>query len=228
MKMRLLMVSAAAVCGVPSAHAIDFLDTEFLDTDWTASELVDTTPGGLATFTAIQQTSGGNPDAYRQTEHFYHEGSILVNHVRGGFTHNITPGSFLTHVSYSFDVNIFPVGGMGAVAYGLSIRQGTNVYIDYHLAFPTGWHSLSFSNLIAGQFDRIGGPGHPDFINGGLTEFGYFTSNGTDGGPTFTRSGIDNFSVTLRAVPEPTSLLTLSGLGLGLLIRCRRSRLLES
>lgn len=218
----LVLISA---CAANISHAVTFTDSQFLNANWTASKVYDSTPGASATFSAFHNGSGGNPSDYRHTIHNYASGQMAIYHENNLASCNIVPSNPITTIDYSFDSKVFSVGASGAVAYGLALRQGSNIYIHYNIVLPGPWSTFSFTGLTAANFTALVGAGTPNFSLAGPMEFGYFTANGTSGGATFSESGIDNWRVTANCVvPEPSSSIALAGFAGALLLRRRASR----
>jgi hypothetical protein len=221
-----LGVLGMALATQQAAAAVIFSDTEFADTDWMGLILQSSGP---ATFTAQQETSGGNPGAYRQLQHNFGgpaEGDfIITGHHRTTSIYNPATQGAIAEVDFAFDLSLLDGGASGAVAYGALLQQGGSFYIaGGELTLGSEWTSHLIANLEAGNFGRIFGPGpsNPDFsASGAAITFGYYASNGTAFGPTSTLSGLDNWLVTIsqveNGVPVPGTLalfaVALAGLG---------------
>src|SRR4029079_9306362 len=118
----LLMLTSAA------ARATIFTDGTFVDADWTASKIVDTTAGQAATFAAGQVATGGNSGAYRRVAHTYDAGSIMVAHLRAGAVHDPSVDGAITSINFSYDLFHFNPPPSQAVAFGLLVLQNGTYY----------------------------------------------------------------------------------------------------
>ena len=207
-----------------SASAVQISDGIFANADWTASILA--ASGPPTRFSATQILAGGDPGSYRQTQQTYGgPGDILTGHIFTGAQYAPSTEGAISQITYSFDLMLTDGGESGAVGYGLVILQNGTYYRQAGSTLTTiepvrnVWVGHASSTLTTGDFSPILGIGaQPDFSTGGAPiSFGYFASNGTaDSQPTGTSSGIDNWSVTISAVPEPTSFAMLAA-GLALL-----------
>lgn len=200
-----------AFAGPVHAATVVFSDDTFANPDWTAAKIVDTTAGQTATFVAGQVTSGGNAGAYRQVNHVYDAGIIVVGHAKSGALYDPAATGAIVAIAYSYDlIHLDPPPGQ-AVAYGIALFQGGNVYsTPLDNIFPATWTSFGASGLTAANFAlRAGaGPATPDFsATGAPITFGYASfNNNTGGAPGLTRiSGIDNWQVTVTTVPVPAA-----------------------
>ena len=215
------------------AHSITLTDAVLANTNWTAAKISDTTPSGTASFTASQVATGGFPGTFRETNHFYGgPGGLGVGHVQHhGFVLSLADHGELLSLSFTFKARAFELGDSLAISYAPLLFQNGNYYV-----FPTGgnvvlnaWTTFSYNGLVPSDFTLVAGlgPANPDFsANGADITLGYFTGNDTGfSSSTSTRSGIDNFSVSIvfaESVPEPTTLLLL-GTGLaGVATRMRK------
>jgi hypothetical protein len=206
------------------AAIINFTDGIFNNADWSASKIVDTTPGTAATFSAFQQPVNGNPTFHRETTHVFGIGAIRVAHLRnvGGspFTYDPSSSGAINTISINYDL-VHRTPNLGAVGYGLLLRQNGKYYtnpIPPDNIFPNAWSGFSHLGLTSANFFELLVPGtgvnvfsNPDFsATGSLIEFGYVTSNSHGGaGVIVTKtSGIDNYGLRLDTVPEPATLIT--------------------
>jgi hypothetical protein len=180
-------------------------------------------------------TAGGDPADYRQVQHFYGgPGSIITGHLKSTAVYDPSSQGAISSLGSSFATMLISGGDSLAVLYGPLVYQNGSYYLDgssLTTITPTtdAWVSHAFSGLTSAAFSRASGSGgpNPDFsASGGAIQFGYFASNGTGGGrPTATSSGLDNWSASVTAVPEPTAaLLMVVGLLAVVLLRgCSRT-----
>jgi hypothetical protein len=223
----LLVICASAP--VPAA-ALTLLDGSFADADWNASELLDT--GGDATFSASQQLAGGNPDAFRQTSLSIPTSlqSLIVSHVYQAGQYDPAALGAIESIDFSLDLR-FTGGSVGTslVGYQLLLEQGGALYNSLATATavaagpgqgaPGPWLHFSFTGLDASDFTRLSGsgPSSPDFSTAGSSlRFGYLNQNTAMQIAISTTSGIDNWSVVVHSVPEPSAGVLVAGLWLGL------------
>jgi hypothetical protein len=220
----LLAVIALIVLTTPTAARaqIVFSDGTFNDSDWTATKITNS----IATISAQQQTTGGNPGAYRRVDHQNFNDLLYVIHLRSGAV--VDPGiAPIATVNCSIDEiaiqNLFGVGV--AVSPGLQ-QNGKSYFSGAFVNSAFAWQTFSASGLTAADFGTVSDvTDHPNFSPTGFPiQFGFVTSN-NNGAPPFMASraaGFDNWSFTVNPVPEPGS-LALCGLAVaGIIWRGRR------
>lgn len=212
--------------------AVTFTDTDFNNGDWTATKIVDTTPGNGASFTATQMTSGGNPSSFREVIHSYNSGAITVAHLNNAALYNPTTAGALSAVDFTYDIiRINPSTNAPLVGYaGLAFQNGSYYQAPADTLGTATWTSFSHAGLLPSNFTLVGGagPAAPDLsATGSPIRFGYITFNAAPvgSGAITTDSGIDNWRVNtsststpgtggtpggLSAVPEPSTWLLLS------------------
>lgn len=199
----LMMASAA------TAATVTFTDGTFADADWSASKIVDTTAGTTATFVAGQVVTDGNPGAYRQVQHNYDAGIIVVGHLKSDAIYDPSFSGAIQSIDFSYDLIHLNPPPSQAVAYGiLLVQDGTYYRPGLSNIFDESWTGFSGSALTAANFILVAGsgPANPDFsATGGQMTFGYGSFNSNTGGqPGLVRlSGIDNWQVSITAVPLP-------------------------
>lgn len=206
---------AAVLVSTPT-NAQTFSDGDFAS--WTF--------GATGTATVTREVSGGNPGP-----------RLNITTVSGSTVHGTAINSLWTTsgalVGTSFTLSVDFLSGPGAFgqgqALGLLMQQGNGLY--YSQLGVTGT-SASWSNfsraavfnplsfgLIAGS-----GPLNPLLTGGTLTKFGFAGLNTASGTLT---NYYDNVRLTIApvtTVPEPTTLVLLTGglLGVGVIARRRR------
>jgi hypothetical protein len=76
----------------------------------------------------------------------------------------------------------------------------------------TGWATLRAQGFTASDFQEVdGGLGHPDF--GQPFQFGYALTSQTSTQPFHLELGLDNMTVEITTIPEPTSMFLALSLG---------------
>jgi len=228
-----------------SAGTVVLSDTEFQPGNWTPV-LLDQTSGVSVTFT--QQTTGGNPDAYRQAAisapaHAFGE-TFSLNAASFGALLTYNPSASGAISGLQFDYDVAEIGYTGFVlaaagGYRPQLRQNGRIYFPVAgLAADSGWTPFTYTSLNASDWQEINaGSTLPDFSASGSTiEFGYRVllvrqcpnQLGCPAGVAF--SGIDNYRVTITNadaganVPEPSTLALTAASLLSLGIISRRSR----
>jgi len=107
-----------------------FFDGTFNTTDWTSAVAVDTTTAQNASFTAVQMTTGGDPDDYRSMVMTYGNGGyIYVSNVYSAVSYaSATDGAIGTiNFSYNFEETNPPFAG-AAVGYVPLLLQDGVIY----------------------------------------------------------------------------------------------------
>ena len=218
-----------AVISFNSSAAI-VADTEFNDTDWSSTKVIDTTAGSSATSTNTQQLSGGNPGAYRQT---IHDWAVTVDGVNIEFAHLFTPTSYnlgslgaINALVFDMDAKVDLAPQVNAIGFRFLVEQDGTFYASDSTAIlvGTGWNDIS-ATLSEPDFVVLGGVGNPDFSTAGSPiRFGYVTRNGgSNTGRTLQSiGGVDNWSVTVVPIPAAVWLFG-SGL-IGLIGIARRKK----
>jgi hypothetical protein len=230
---RRLMVAAVLGFGLlgisvtASAATVTFTDNAFLDADWSATKIIDTTAGATASFVAAQVATGGNPDSYRQVQHTYDAGIIAVAHLKSDAIYDPSVTGAIQSIAYSYDLIHFNPPPAQAVAYGIALLQNGVWYrTSFDTIFPEVWTGFAAANLTAANFALAAGTGptNPDFsATGAAMTFGYASfNNNTGGNPDLVRlSGIDNWQVTVTSVPLPPAAWLLGTAAASLVLRGR-------
>jgi hypothetical protein len=228
-----LAALALLVTGITSQAQTVFSDGTFPNADWSASKIADTTPGAAASFSAFQSLSGGNPNAFRETQHSYAgPGGLIVGHLNSLALFTPSLQGQIQTIDGSYDGIVISVGSSNAVGYGLALKQNNAYYTKAGAVFVpgSGWTSRTFTGLTSADFGRVDDASfHPDFtLTGSVLQFGYYTANGSAfGASELSDSGIDNWSVSINAAntPEPGSALAMlacSIMAAGVALRRRR------
>ena len=198
------------------AQTVTFSDEEFDDSDWTA-EMIVNEAGSSAEFTAEQDTSGGNPGAFRRIHHVGQAGSspreIHVAHLRVGAIYDPQADGRITGVSHSYDLKNLESRTIWDSRYYLLIFQNDTYYRSPRDRISTlDWTPFGRSGLDARDFTRVAGDGprRPNFSDSapplgfGFASVSEFSGGGESPGlgnrDDSRNSGIDNWSVTI--VPE--------------------------
>jgi hypothetical protein len=221
--MKRTLLSLVIVCGLflclsPATEGFSINDTVFNDSDWEHIVIWDQTPGG-GSFSAFQAESGGNPGYYQQGNHTYGPGNVRYGHVFVGTgAYDLSVMNPILSVDYSYDFIVFTAASTGSPAVGteLLVRQDGQYFVGPNTDFFYGdpWKSVSLT-INVDDFRMITSSGYideqPDFSsNGGTIEFGYISANRTGFENNYHDFGIDNFEVSVNAVPIPAAVWLLS------------------
>jgi hypothetical protein len=218
----LVLALVFSIAAAPPAFAdTSFADGEFNNGDWFMSANLDTATDNGST--AFQQTTGGNPGAFRRVVHNFtgpFGSGVVFAHLKIGAVYDPATEGAITNVAFAYDLIAFDAIATGAVAYFPLLEQGGKYYVaspsDLVLFTDTTWRSFARPVQTETSFDEVGPPvGNPDFSSSGSPiTFGFATSNGTAGGTVHTESGIDNWLVQVTSQgpvgPGPPATLTLS------------------
>jgi len=230
---RIVAATLAAIgwLAAPSqAATVTFTDDIFLDSNWSATKIVDTTAGATATFIAGQSVTGGNPGSYRQVQHTYDAGIIAVGHLNLSAIYDPSVTGAIASIAYSYDLIHLNPPPSQAVAYSVLIYQnGTYYRRSFDNIFPETWTSFGSGGLTAANFVVAAGngPANPDFsATGAPITFGYTSFNNNSGGaPGLVRlSGIDNWQVAVTTVPLPPAAWLLATAMASVALRRARKR----
>jgi hypothetical protein len=214
---------------VASAAPVVFFDGTFLDGDWTTS-VVPSGVGGSGS--AGQAASGGNPDFFREISITLVMptadigAQVDVVSIKPSAVYDPASQAAIAFIDYSEDAILLDGSGNGH-ALTLALEQAGVIYAGLpRLVSPDSeWTPKSILGLVASDFRRVGGTGQPDFsATGAPIAFGFWRAFSSPAGNSAgTRiGGIDNWTVTVHPVPEPSSAL-LIGLGIGILAARRRA-----
>lgn len=220
---------------LPVHAVVSFSDSTFHVEDWTKTVLIEGN-GGMISLS--QESSGGNPGAFGRIRIELNGGETagytraFGYFARADAIYDPVGQGAIDMVAYEdnskmVDTSLWGTNGQRG---GFALFQNGNIYDNwlYATGTETTWRANSVAGLHASDFCQVNGPNgtyvrntasHPDFSSSGAPiQFGFLRGNtsgiGGVGTPFFTDAGIDNWSVTITPVPEPSSLLALlSGAG---------------
>jgi hypothetical protein len=211
------------------ASIITFSDNTFNPSDWS---LTTQTKGAGGNVTAVQQSSGGNPGAYRQVTvnvNGSSDSEVYAFNLKNGAM--VTPASTGAIISLSYSEDRNTTGQ----EYGPAIEQGSNLYYAYAGSGGTsGWQSntMTFTpgaatnNLLTAFGTDMSSSVHPDFsATGAPMTFGFAAIDNSTASSFTAVSGYDNWSIgvtTNSPVPEPAGIGMLVLTSFALMLRPRR------
>lgn len=194
----------------------------------------DNSTGGFVFFAA-----GGNPGARLELSH---EHDVLRDNnnapqngngqtflqsflTRDGFTYNPSVSGAIADISFSIDVN-FPVSG-GSTAFQdvffvVADQGGGSAAGFTNISGQNGWQTLSVTGLTNAAFSGRNFAGNSALSFG----FGFISAGDVTLGAESLLIGLDNFQVSITAVPEPGSFV-LVGAALAIAASRRRTRWLS-
>jgi hypothetical protein len=213
-----------------SASIITFSDNTFNPSDWS---LTTQTKGAGGNVTAVQQSSGGNPGAYRQvTVNVIGSSDSEVYAFNLKNTATVTPASTGAIISLTYSEYRNTTGQ----EFGPAIEQGSNLYYAYAGSGGTsGWQSntvtftpgAATNNLLTAFGTDMSSSVHPDFSANALPmTFGFAAIDNSTASSFTAVSGYDNWSIgvtTNSPVPEPGSVSMLVLTSWALMRRPRRA-----
>lgn len=204
-----LTLTATVGVSAMAGDLVVFEDSEFLDTDWSAALIFDSTSG--ASFQANRVASGGFSGAYRETRHEFDSGSMIVAHLDLDATYEPSSEGAISELWFEFDLIQRPASGY-SVRYRPMLRQN-GVWYECDcgdLVWDPVWRGFSYLGLTEEDFVkqdifRTGEAAefeHPDFsASGSVIEFGYKSHNSaTSDDPQVRVTGLDNWKATI--VPD--------------------------
>jgi hypothetical protein len=197
----------------PNTVLVGFFDGDFdhLGEYWTGQNFRE---GSFTSFVSGEGFGDGEYPASsgfrscRETDQVFGAGqSIIVAHTLSSAVYVPSGTGAIASIAFSFDVKFLGGStGTSQVTHRLVLEQNGSVYYSnaYGVAQGPGngapgvWQPFSFMNLTASDFTALVGQGVPDFsATANPITFGYLTSNSGTADNTQTRSGIDNWRVTI-------------------------------
>src|ERR1051326_8607774 len=202
-----ILASLAIFTAQNVVQAQTFQDSTF-SAGW-SDVLLPNSTSAPATCAATLDTTNGNPAPSRATTHTYGMGKIYCAHLYAPSAYNPATQGQIVNLSYSYDLKHLQLG-TGKVAYSILVYQSNTYY--YHVpndltSSNVAWTGFTGSNLTATSFTKLAGPSsnaNPDFsCAGSPIVFGYVTANSNTipGKIDTTKSGIDNWNVTITTTP---------------------------
>lgn len=191
---------------VSSPSKADFVldDGEF--TDWTFGYY--DYGSGFPVGSMTRQSTGGNPGAYLSGVSPTGQLGPMPYAIYNGFSTQQTIEGETLELTFDLRTNFNPGIIDGIYVYAAVEQNGTVFYQSSPILGPSNWgRSGGDGTLRSTGFISLDGTHNPNFNGGSSTKFGFaITSNATN-------VDIDNLhlSLTLTAVPEPSSGLLLAG-----------------
>jgi len=189
----------------PAGAQSSFVDGTFTLSNWSKTDF------GPGTSTMAQQASGGNPGSFLQVSNSVNAGLLEAVHLLNTGQYNPATSGGFSRVSFSVDtMNLTFSQSIQPVLF----QNGVYWFATGHASTGSGtWTTLQFTNLqasdfIVNPFQTATGP--LDFsATGSPISFGFAGANSD----FFATSvvGVDNFSVTLGAIPEPSAYAAFFG-----------------
>ncbi len=216
-----------------------FSDGTFALSNYQSAILLDTTFDASGQFSRSQETSGGNPGSYLQTQFSFNvfndpaSQGVTVGHLLTSAVYDPSVQGAIDTIEFRLDARLFAVSGGQGVFTGILVEQGGQYYrFDYApLSGPGGWISFATpptdGQTIASQFNGIGFTGDPNFsATGAPLTFGFFVSTGGNNANTTASQtiGNDNLLISITPVPEPSTWILLTAAGVLLGRHCVRRR----
>ena len=229
------------LCGTVSATVIT--DGTFNDSDWTTFKIPgsDSTPGENGVVAVDRLTTGGNPDAFRQTSLQFTGVGGVSNGIAALtlYTATVFDPSSGAIVSFDYSFHGMAVPGNVGNGHGVSIaaRQAGNIFFGQSFAVHginnTAWNSYSGAGVTANDFSCFlcsatlelttsGAPIELGFVHASSTQqsIRVFRTIGMDN--VLLRSNLAGAPPASPATSPPTAALML--LGLVATVRFRRGR----
>ncbi len=203
---RFLAVSPV-VCA--PALAQQYFDGTFLDSTWSLTKVLDTTPGADALYSGIRG-SGGNPGDCRLVAHNWQvvpQGvQIAMAHAKKSIEHDPGVLGSLLSLEVSFDARCDTAPYVSAMGFGpLLVQEGKYYSVPGDAAVAGGGWIHFARSLHATDWTEIGGNAKPDLTDGAPPVLlGFISSNGGSGTTARLQATgkVDNFLVRfVRSCP---------------------------
>jgi len=209
--MRSTLVTSCVFAGLIASRALSqqFSDGTFLDSKWSATKLVDTTPSTDALFSGIRG-SGGNPGDCRTIAHNWQVVpagvSITIGHSWNSITHTPANLAGIQSIAVSLDARCDSAPNVNAIGFGPLLVQGGKQFAAAGFAAIAGNSWAHFeASVQPSDWNEIGGNAKPDFSAGAAPfVLGFYSSNGGSGfNARISSAGrVDNFVVRIiRSCP---------------------------
>jgi hypothetical protein len=224
MKIKLLTLSILAFASI-STNADNSLQTVFSDSEFNSADWFYEIGalGGGAGF-STQELSGGNPGAYRliNLSMTAGTGGVGLHAFKSSAVYDPSIQGAIASVAFSEDLRMVSGSVPGMSSGSVLLQNGLRYYrwcwetdsVSWTTRIAEGTGAPNY--LLDGLQDNGTNPLRPDFSeNGAPITFGYFRNiQGIAGTDFFMTSGIDNWTTTVVAVPEPAvwQLVVLGGL----------------
>jgi hypothetical protein len=212
------------------ASIITFSDNTFNPSDWS---LTTQTKGAGGDASGVQESSGGNPGAYRQVTVDVlgsSDSEVYAFNLKNSAT--VTPASTGAIISLTYSEDRKTTGQ----EFGPAIEQNGNLYYAYSGSGGTsGWKSTTMTftpgaatnNLLTAFGTDMSSSVHPDFsATGAPMTFGFAAIDNSTASSFTAISGYDNWSIgvtTNNSAPEPAGIGILVLTSLALMRRPRRT-----
>ncbi len=205
-----LIFILAVVTGSESVAAT-FSDGIFNGGDWSSTQITSS-----GTLTALQNSSGGNPDQFYQVNHINFTGYFFAVHYKNTAIYNPAIQGAIQTVDWALDAKaITNYAGIG-VAFSIVLQQDGKNYIPnpivnpnyYRLNNSVSWSSYGATGMTASDFYDLAEylnngtlVNHPDFASSGSPIlFGFVTTNDNSTATASRAAGFDNWQVTVNTV----------------------------
>lgn len=210
-------------------------DTEFATTDWNETAVWNPSAANGTTAWATQETSGGNPGAYRLVAYNVIspvETTIAFASSYQAVTYSPASQGAISSINFRADLrNPTPRN----IAFAWLAEQGGKYYQGGWQVVPADflggnqWLPYAEPPLTAANFNEVTASGydwnsHPDFDSGGAIKFGFWAQDSTLGDNIPFWLHVDNWQASLTTVPEPGGVVVLATVGAIALIAIFASR----
>ena len=115
----LVIADRTTTLGLPIAY----YDGTFNNSDWTLTPAFNSTAPGESGFSATQEVTGGNYDAYRSTSLLFGHGYLVVSQLSSSSIYNPKTQGGVTSIDFSYDFLKTSPQGFGAIYYSMALVQ---------------------------------------------------------------------------------------------------------